>query len=139
MDGTHRGTAPPWQRTAPLRGALRILCSRSATMFRWLLVASLLTTFGFLSSPALYAQDKEKDKEESKIKFDLTFVRTVEPVMNKMFELAKITKDDIVYDLGCGDAFILCEACKRFGCKGVGVDLDPQRVKQANDMVKKFG
>lgn len=105
-------------------------------MLRWPLLGSLALfgALGFLASPSLA---QEKDKKD--IKFDLTFVRTVEPVMNKMFELCKITKDDMVFDLGCGDGFILCEACKRFGCKGVGVDLDPQRVKQANDMVKKFG
>lgn len=53
-----------------------------------------------------------------------------------MLEVAKVTKDDVVYDLGCGDGRIVVSAAKKLGAKGVGFDLDPERVKDANENVK---
>jgi SAM-dependent methyltransferase len=68
---------------------------------------------------------------------DVLFVPTRQPVVDKMLELAKVTKDDLLYDLGCGDARILVTAAKRYGCKAVGYDIDPQRVEESLENVKK--
>jgi len=70
---------------------------------------------------------------------DVIFVPTPQPVVEKMLELAKVTKADVVYDLGCGDGRIVVTAAKQYGCRGVGVDIDPQRVKESLDNVKKNG
>ncbi|MGH7365310.1 MAG: SAM-dependent methyltransferase [Candidatus Rokuibacteriota bacterium] len=48
-----------------------------------------------------------------------------------MLTLAGVTRDDVVYDLGCGDGRIVIAAAKEFGARGVGVDLDPQRIREA--------
>lgn len=48
-------------------------------------------------------------------------------------------KTDIVYDLGCGDGRIVCTAAKKYGAKGVGVDIDPARIKDCMETMKKFG
>ncbi len=48
-----------------------------------------------------------------------------------MLTLAKVTRDDTVYDLGCGDGRIVIAAAREFGARGVGVDLDPQRIREA--------
>jgi len=68
---------------------------------------------------------------------DVSFVSTPQDVVNKMLQLAKIKKDDLVYDLGCGDGRIPVIAAKKYGCKAVGYDLDPERVKESLENVKK--
>ena len=62
---------------------------------------------------------------------DVPYVPTPIPVVDAMLDLAKVTKSDVVYDLGCGDGRIVVRAATRFGCRGVGVDLNPERVKEA--------
>ncbi|RJQ35928.1 class I SAM-dependent methyltransferase [Candidatus Microgenomates bacterium] len=52
-------------------------------------------------------------------------------------KLAEVTKDDLVYDLGCGDGRVVILAAKEFGAKGVGVEIDPLRFFLANFLVRK--
>ena len=68
---------------------------------------------------------------------DVVFVPTPQDVVDKMLELAKVKKDDLVYDLGCGDGRIVVTVAKRFGCKAIGYDIDPNRVKESLDNVAK--
>ena len=68
---------------------------------------------------------------------DVIFVPTPPEVVKGMLELAKVPKDDLVYDLGCGDGGIVVAAARDFGARGVGVDIDPVRIKEANDNVTK--
>jgi cyclopropane fatty-acyl-phospholipid synthase-like methyltransferase len=56
-----------------------------------------------------------------------------------MLDMAGVRKDDIVYDLGCGDGRIVIRAAQRFGARGVGVDLDPRRVEEAKANARKVG
>lgn len=60
------------------------------------------------------------------------YVPTPEDVVEKMLELAQIDKDDILYDLGCGDGRIVITAAKKYGIRGVGVDIDPMRISESN-------
>ncbi len=76
-----------------------------------------------------------KDKDTSEI----IFVPTPQGVVEQMLEMAGVTKDDVVYDLGCGDGRIVVTAAKKYGARGVGVDIDPVRVKEALALVKKEG
>ncbi len=69
----------------------------------------------------------------------IIYVPTEETVVEKMFEMAKVNKDDVVFDLGCGDGRIVCLAAKKFGAKGVGVDIDPERIKDCMKTMKKYG
>ena len=68
---------------------------------------------------------------------DVEFIPTPQDVVEKMLELAKVKKADLVYDLGCGDGRIVVTAAKRYGCKAVGYDIDPQRVKESLENVEK--
>jgi precorrin-6B methylase 2 len=70
---------------------------------------------------------------------DVIYVPTNEEVVRGMLKLAGVTKDDIVYDLGCGDGRIPVIAARDFGARGVGIDIDPQRVAEANANVKQAG
>jgi predicted O-methyltransferase YrrM len=64
---------------------------------------------------------------------DIHFVPTANNVVDEMLSMANVTEDDLVYDLGCGDGRIVITAAKRYGCKAVGYDIDPQRVKEARE------
>jgi len=66
------------------------------------------------------------------------YVPTPDDVVDAMCKMAKVTKDDVVYDLGCGDGRIVIAAVSKFGAKrGVGIDLDPERVKDSKENAKK--
>jgi SAM-dependent methyltransferase len=67
---------------------------------------------------------------------DIFFVPTQEPVVYEMLELAQITRDDIVYDLGSGDGRIVVLAAQKYGARGVGIELDPKLVGAAREVVR---
>jgi cyclopropane fatty-acyl-phospholipid synthase-like methyltransferase len=67
------------------------------------------------------------------------FVPTPQEVVDVMLKMAKVTANDVVYDLGSGDGRIPITAAKEYGARGVGIDLDPRRIKEANDNAKAAG
>jgi uncharacterized protein (TIGR03000 family) len=76
-----------------------------------------------------------KNPKTDKIK--VRWVPTPDDIVDEMCKLGKITKDDVIYDLGCGDAVMLIRPFKKFGAKkGVGIDIDPKMVKIAKEKVK---
>ncbi|MHC4693797.1 MAG: SAM-dependent methyltransferase [Planctomycetota bacterium] len=68
---------------------------------------------------------------------DVIYVPTPQKVVDKMLEMAEVKKDDLVYDLGCGDGRIVVTAAKKFGCRAIGYDISPKRVKESLENVKK--
>lgn len=62
---------------------------------------------------------------------DVPYVPTPQPVVDKMLDMAKVKKGDVVYDLGCGDGRIVVTAAKERGATGVGIDLNPVRIAEA--------
>jgi SAM-dependent methyltransferase len=68
---------------------------------------------------------------------DVPYVPTPERVVDEMLKLTKVTKDDVVYDLGCGDGRIVITAAKQYGARGVGVDIDPERIKESKENARK--
>lgn len=62
---------------------------------------------------------------------DVIFVPTPPEVVDKMLELAQVTKDDLLYDLGCGDGAIVVRAAETVGCRCVGYDINPVRIEEA--------
>jgi SAM-dependent methyltransferase len=68
---------------------------------------------------------------------DVPYVPSPNIVVNGMLKLADVKKGDIVYDLGCGDGRIVITAAKEFGAKGVGVDINPERIQEARENAKK--
>lgn len=67
------------------------------------------------------------------------FIPTPEDVVDRMLTLAKVTRDDVVYDLGCGDGRIPIAAAKKYGAKGVGLDIDPALVELAKSNANAAG
>ncbi len=75
----------------------------------------------------------------TKRELDVPYVPTPEAVVDAMLAMAKVTGSDVLYDLGSGDGRIPITAAAKFGTRGVGVDLNPVRVKEANENAKKAG
>jgi tRNA G37 N-methylase Trm5 len=65
------------------------------------------------------------------------YVPTPDEVVDKMLTMAKVGRDDVVYDLGCGDGRIVITAARKYGARGVGIDLNPERIKEANENLRK--
>jgi ribosomal protein L11 methylase PrmA len=63
---------------------------------------------------------------------DVGFVPTPEDVVAGMLRLANVKRGDVVYDLGSGDGRIVIQAAKRYGARGVGIDIDPERIEEAS-------
>ena len=76
-----------------------------------------------LAMNATYAQEKPRD---------VPYVPTPQTVVDEMLKIAAVTKNDVVYDLGSGDGRIVITAAKKYGARGVGIDIDPVRIKEAN-------
>jgi SAM-dependent methyltransferase len=70
---------------------------------------------------------------------DVIFVATDLEVVHAMLDAAQVGPGDVVYDLGCGDGRIVVTAAQRYGARGVGVDLDPERIREARDNAARAG
>jgi SAM-dependent methyltransferase len=70
---------------------------------------------------------------------DVIFVPTPEEVVEKMLAMARVTAKDVVYDLGCGDGRIVIAAARKYGARGVGIDIDPDRIAEATENAEKAG
>lgn len=99
---------------------------------KWLklsLIGIFSTLFLALLSPAVL---QERVPE-------VPYVPTPEEVVEAMLAMAEVNKDDVLYDLGCGDGRIVITAAKNFGCRGIGIDIDPQRIKECRENANKAG
>lgn len=70
---------------------------------------------------------------------EVPYVPTHEKIVAEMLKVANVKKDDVLYDLGSGDGRIVIAAAKQFGTRGVGIDIDPERIKDANENARKAG
>ena len=83
------------------------------------------------------APEQETEQSDGYREPDVIYVPTPQNVVDRMLELAQVTKDDLLYDLGGGDGRIVVTAAKRYGCRAVGYDIDPERVKESMENVQK--
>jgi SAM-dependent methyltransferase len=67
------------------------------------------------------------------------YVPTPRDVVERMLAMARVGARDTVYDLGCGDGRIVIEAARRHGARGVGIDLDPERIREARAIARQAG
>lgn len=70
---------------------------------------------------------------------DVIFVPTPNQVVERMLQMAQVGPKDVVYDLGCGDGRIVIHAAKKYGARAVGIDIDPDRIKEANANARAAG
>jgi SAM-dependent methyltransferase len=68
---------------------------------------------------------------------DVPYEPSSPEVVAEMLKLANVQKKDLVYDLGCGDGRIVIAAARKAGARGVGIDIDPQRIAEARENARK--
>ncbi|MGC9972141.1 MAG: methyltransferase domain-containing protein [Bryobacteraceae bacterium] len=102
-----------------------------------LLAAPILLWSGIWGWSLLAAAPAQQ--EDITPSLDVPYVPTRPELVEQMLKLADVKKTDTVYDLGCGDGRIVIMAAEKFGARGVGVDLNPERVKEANENARKAG
>jgi SAM-dependent methyltransferase len=95
-----------------------------------LALAAALSVASTMAQPPLKPLEKEPE---------VPYVPTHERIVAEMLKVANVKKGDVLYDLGSGDGRIVITAAKRFGTRGVGVDIDPVRVKEARENAVKAG
>jgi SAM-dependent methyltransferase len=78
-------------------------------------------------------------QSERRRQFDVPYVPTTAEAVQAMLKLADVKHTDIVYDLGCGDGRIVIAAAKTYGARGVGIDIDPDRIREARENARKAG
>ncbi len=93
-----------------------------------------LALIAWLAPSVVSAQQAKKLREP-----DVIFVPTPQEVVDAMLKLAEVHKGDVVYDLGCGDGRIVATAAKQYGVRAVGIDINPERIAEATETVKKAG
>ena len=101
-------------------------------------VLALLLGFSLLAIRPTSAADDAGTKKPKRAP-DSVYVPTPDDVLAKMLEVAGVTKDDVVYDPGCGDGRIVIAAAKKYGCRGVGIELVPKLVKEAEANARRNG
>jgi len=70
---------------------------------------------------------------------DVRYEPSSPEVVREMLQLAGVKKDDVVYDLGCGDGRIVIAAAREYGAWGVGIDIDPERIKDSDENARATG
>lgn len=70
---------------------------------------------------------------------DVPYVPTPENVVLEMLKLGGVKRGDVLFDLGCGDGRIVITAAQKFGARGVGIDINPERIKEAQENARKAG
>jgi tRNA A58 N-methylase Trm61 len=94
-------------------------------------IAVFLTIFALTATAAMAQATQAPERKP-----DVIYVPTPPEVVEAMLRLAKVTKDDVVYDLGSGDGRIVITAAQKYGARGIGFDIDPVRIAEANANLK---
>ena len=108
---------------------MKLFKKAAAVKITSIVIISLLCCWA-LSGPKSTAQ-RIKDAESL-----APFVPTPMEVVEKILELAEVKKNDVVYDLGCGDGRIVVTAAEKYGARGVGVDYNMERINEARELAK---
>jgi len=96
-----------------------------------------LIAAGILAAPSpLLAQAQKPAVSQTP---DVIFVPTPQDVVEDMLRIANVQKGDVLYDLGSGDGRIAITAAKKYGVRATGIDIDPERIREANQNARKAG
>ena len=115
---------------------------RSRTLIVFLTSALIVATIGPQTAPAQSPdapQGAQQNAAADTVKKGAPYVPTPSNVVWQMLELAEISEDDVVYDLGSGDGRIVLAAAQRYGARGVGIEIDPDLVRKARKKAQQLG
>ena len=99
------------------------------------IVIAVAVALGLIITPWLIVNIR-KDAAPGKL---APYVQTPQNVVDRMLQIAQVGRDDVVYDLGCGDGRLVITAAKQYGARGVGVDFDLNRVKESQVNARNAG
>jgi SAM-dependent methyltransferase len=102
------------------------------------LLSRFLLRLGLAISLAAFAAPAAEESTPRR-RPDVPYVPSTEEAVQAMLKMAEVKKSDVVYDLGCGDGRIVIAAAKHYGARGVGIDIDPERIAEARENAKKAG
>jgi ribosomal protein L11 methylase PrmA len=100
------------------------------------LMLALAAVLAFAAPSPLLAQAQKQPASQTP---DVIFVPTPQDVVEDMLRIANVQKGDVLYDLGSGDGRIAITAARKYGIKATGIDIDPERIREANENAKKAG
>ena len=100
------------------------------------IMIALAAAFTLAAPAPLLAQAQRQPASQTP---DVIFVPTPQEVVDDMLRLANVQKGDVLYDLGSGDGRIAITAARRYGIKATGIDIDPERIREANQNAAKAG
>jgi len=103
----------------------------------YMILTCFFVALVLVSLPSQRAVSQVISDGQEKIKLDVPYEPSSDGVVRAMLEIAQVGKDDLVYDLGCGDGRIVIAAAQKAGARGVGVDLDPERIKESLENARK--
>jgi SAM-dependent methyltransferase len=105
------------------------------------LLSRRAATRALLCAPALLSLPcmGQSDPVQATPRLDVPYVPTPQSVVDHMLQMAKVKRSDVVYDLGCGDGRIVVTAARKYGARGVGIDIDPKRIAEARENAEKAG
>jgi precorrin-6B methylase 2 len=112
---------------------------RLKTIFLFLLAVSIPAAANQAKPQKASAANAQEQKAAETRTPDVHFVPTPQEVVDEMLKMAEVKKGDVIYDLGSGDGRIVITAAKKFGTRGVGIDIDPQRIKEAEQNAQAAG
>ena len=102
----------------------------------------MLLVVGVVLAIYLYGEKLDSEYDPSPLPREVAnapYFQTPPDVLDIMLKEADLGKNDVIYDLGCGDGRIVVAAAERHGCKGIGFDIDPDRVSEARALAKEKG
>lgn len=116
----------------------------SRSLARFILGSALATLVGCSGEADAHPTGQVKIQnvdafESTVVSKDVPYVPTPQATVNEMLRMANVSSDDLVYDLGSGDGRIVVTAAKEHGARGIGIDIDPQRISEANENAKAAG
>ena len=93
----------------------------------------------FLLCAAPVCMTRGQSPESGEIPIDTPYVTSPAQIVDAMLELAQVKNSDVVYDLGCGDGRIVISAAKKYGARGVGIDINADRIQEARANARAAG
>ncbi len=115
---------------------LKKISNKGASFLEMKRKYSKISLIGLLAAMSLIFLSRAPAQQK---KPEVPYVSTPDEVVAEMLIVANLNKDDVLYDLGCGDGRIVITAAKMYGCRGVGIDIDPERIRESRENAIKAG
>ncbi len=116
--------------------SLKQISNKGASFLKMKRRYSTVSFIGLLAAMAIIFSSEAPAQQK---KSEVPYVSTPDEVVAEMLRIANVDKDDVLYDLGCGDGRIVITAAMMYGCRGVGIDIDPERIRESRENAIKAG